>query len=184
MDEPVTMERIAVDDVRHEHDHRLRYHLARGLCDRNDRVLDAACGVGYGSFLLSRACFEVVAVDKEPVANEFVELSTNVDWLTADLNTSERDAALAAGTFDVAVTFETIEHLIDPQDFVFWLCQVTTRTIIASVPVVPSKHFNEFHLHDFTEHDLPAMFNACGWELAASLEQPSESSKIYVFGIF
>jgi desulfoferrodoxin (superoxide reductase-like protein) len=130
-------------------------------------------------------CSEIVAVDKHPPDEEFVELSSDVQWVTADLNTSEREAVLEFGdTFDVSVTFETIEHLIEPQEFVSWLCQITTRTIVASVPVVPSTHFNHFHLHDFTEHDLPAMFASCGWGLTASFDQPAESSKVYVFGLF
>jgi hypothetical protein len=88
------------------------------------------------------------------------------------------------GEFDVSVSFETIEHLDDPDDFVAWLCRHTTRTIVASVPVVPSKRWNEYHLHDFDRDDLPAMFATHGWQLRASLDQPSESSVIYVFGLF
>lgn len=187
MDRPVTLERIADGDVWREHDHRLRYHLARGLVGRNDAVLDAACGVGYGSYILSASrAHTIVGVDKRTVTGDYAELSDGrARFVTADLNTDERDRVLdGVGEFDVSVSFETIEHLADPADFVAWLCRVTTRTIVASVPVVPSKHWNEYHLHDFDRDDLPAMFEANGWQLSATLDQPSESSAIYVFGVF
>lgn len=182
----MTLERIPVGEVWNEHAHRLRYHLARGLCGRNDTVLDAACGVGYGSYILSCGnVARVVAVDKEPVDNDYVDLAQNVRWVTADLNTAERERVREGiERFDVSVTFETIEHLEDPRGFVRWLCEITDRTIVASVPVVPSAHWNEYHLHDFDRDDLPAMFATNGWQLAASFDQPSESSVVYVFGVF
>lgn len=180
------MERIPTWSVSEHHAHRLRYHLARGLCGRNDTVLDAACGVGYGSYILSTStAAQIVAIDKEPVARDYVDLAENVEWVTADLNTSERDQACErVGTFDVSVSFETIEHLNDPAEFVRWLCEITDRTIVTSVPVVPITHLNEYHFHDFERDDLPAMFAAQGWPLAASFDQPDELSVVYVFGIF
>ncbi len=182
----MTLERIPAGQVWQEHDHRLRYHLARGLVGRNDAVLDAACGVGYGTYILSGSSGSVfVGVDKEPADLEYVELAERVRYVTADLNGPNRDIVLeGVGEFDVSVSFETIEHLDDPEDFVGWLCRHTTRTIVASVPVVPSKRWNEYHLHDFDRDDLPAMFATHGWQLRASLDQPSESSVIYVFGLF
>ena len=49
-----------VREIRHEHLH--RYVFARALCG-GARVLDAACGEGYGSALLAGAAKQVTGVD-------------------------------------------------------------------------------------------------------------------------
>jgi cyclopropane fatty-acyl-phospholipid synthase-like methyltransferase len=45
--------------------HRLRYHLAAGFLERSDVVLDAACGIGYGSDILTaRGGVTYIGIDK------------------------------------------------------------------------------------------------------------------------
>lgn len=181
----MTLERITPDMVWDEHDHRLRYHLAAGLIGPNDAVLDAACGIGYGTSILAKRSRGAYFVGVDKVDNDPEFEGPHRCFVLADLESDDRNVAVdLAGEFDVSVSFETIEHLRDPASFIAWLCSVTTRTIVASVPVVPSKHWNEHHLHDFERNDLPELFAVNGWECVSILDQPSESSSIYVFGRF
>jgi hypothetical protein len=48
------------------------------------------------------------------------------------------------------------------------------------VPTRPTKHFNPYHLHDFTVDDILTMFDNV--ELLHLEDQPEELSHIFVFG--
>jgi hypothetical protein len=80
--------------------------------------------------------------------------------------------------WDVSVCFETLEHLTNPQHLADQVAKAK-RLVIVSVPTRPTKHFNHFHLHDFTVDDVLAMFE--GSELLHLEDQPEELSHIFVF---
>ncbi len=85
-------------------------HLA-GLC-----VLDVACGTGYGSSRLRAAgAAEVLAID---VDHDAVAYGTQ-RYGRAGLRFLQGDAhdPLISGPFDAIVSFETIEHLDRPEQF-------------------------------------------------------------------
>lgn len=113
---PFTGERFTPECVREmwlEHWHRYAFALAWA---RGRRVLDAACGEGYGAALLARAGAKVTAVDVSPEALEhararYGELS-GLDFVEADVANL---AQLPDASFDLIVSFETLEHL-DAQD--------------------------------------------------------------------
>jgi 2-polyprenyl-3-methyl-5-hydroxy-6-metoxy-1,4-benzoquinol methylase len=89
-----------------------------------------------------------------------------------DLDTWEPDF-----NFDVALCFETLEHLRDPARWAA-ICRRASRLVIVSVPTVPTKHTNSFHLHDFTvEQVLNLLGPAADIDVIA---QPHEFSHIFV----
>jgi hypothetical protein len=147
--------------------HRLRYHLASGFVERNDTVLDAASGIGYGQdvFLL------------QPIRYVGVDLSTQPGIIQADLQTWQPDFS-----FDVGISFETIEHLDDYSNLLDVLRQAK-KWVVASVPVIPTKHMNPWHKHDFAPQEFPYIFldGTDDWEYWQYLSQPTEFSEIYVF---
>src|SRR5712692_6959809 len=54
-------------------EHFARYLFAAGLC-RGKRVLDIACGSGYGAYILKiLGAAQVVAVDRDPAAVRFAQ---------------------------------------------------------------------------------------------------------------
>lgn len=93
-------------------DHMSRYRFAASRL-RGKRVLDAACGVGYGSKIIKDAqATEVVGAD---IAAEAIGLargryaSAGIEFLVADLMALD----LGGRQFDAVVSFETIEHVPD-----------------------------------------------------------------------
>ncbi|MBC7320847.1 methyltransferase domain-containing protein, partial [bacterium] len=92
-----------------------RYNLARELV-KNMKVLDVACGEGYGSNILAETAKEVIGVD---ISKEAIEQATrkyrkeNLSFKVMDANSLEFDN----GYFDAVVSFETIEHLDKPYKF-------------------------------------------------------------------
>jgi 2-polyprenyl-3-methyl-5-hydroxy-6-metoxy-1,4-benzoquinol methylase len=81
-------------------------------------------------------------------------------------------------SWDVSVCFETLEHLTNPQHLAEQVAKAK-RLVIVSVPTRPTKHFNKYHLHDFTVDDVLAMFS--GSELLHLEDQLEELSHIFVF---
>lgn len=148
--------------------HEFRYHLAAGYLQPGDDVLDAACGTGYGApILTAHGDATYTGVDREPV--------NGPEFLTADLT-----VWVPPFEFDVFVGFETVEHLTDP-DHYLTIARMARRTILLSVPVVPTVSVNRFHLRDYMPGELGRMVATDGWHLTQQIGQPSELAEIYVF---
>jgi trans-aconitate methyltransferase len=156
--------------------HEARYALAAGFLRPGDVVVDAACGIGYGALILDAhrdvtyygvdRDTSVVAVDEHP-RRTFIE---------ADLLTWQ-----PSFEFDVAVGFETIEHLQDYKPYLEWVRRAR-RYVVVSVPIVPTKHDNVFHAHDFERDDIIQLMRAnAEWRLFQYFDQPWEKSCVYVF---
>ncbi|TVR34344.1 MAG: class I SAM-dependent methyltransferase [Spirochaetaceae bacterium] len=85
------------------------------------RILDMACGSGYGSKLLS-AMGEVVAVDIEPRAVEYAQEMYGGDGLTFRVGSADDPSFLnSLGSFDAIVSIATIEHIDDVVGFLCWM---------------------------------------------------------------
>ena len=97
-----------VGEIAYEHCH--RYAFARRFV-AGRRVLDAACGEGYGSALLADAAHDVVGVDIDPAvvaaASQRYGTFANLRFQAASVT----NLPLADASVDVVVSFETIEHL-------------------------------------------------------------------------
>lgn len=147
--------------------HLARYFLARGYLQSSDRVVDAACGYGYGSKLLSSVCSQITGIDNnQGVIDRARQKYSNINFLCADLNSCKIPDC------DVLVSLETIEHL---QYFATFLKEArlkTHRLIIFSVPMetVEDRLGNEFHLHSFDE-SISQLVAQDGWQMFHSYLQ-------------
>lgn len=138
-------------------EHVARYVFAAALC-AGRRVLDVACGEGYGSAMLAAAgAARVVGVD---ISEEAVSLA-RARFAGDRLEFKAGDAASLAtilseeAPFDLIVSFETIEHLADPRPFLEGLRAVLAPGggIVISAPnegdTGPASA-NPFHLQTYT----------------------------------
>lgn len=94
-------------DIRLEHFHRYEWCLPY-VAGR--KVLDIACGEGYGSRILARTAASVIGVD---IADEAVSHAQQVYAGVEHLSFRQGDAAeipLPDHSVEVVVSFETIEH--------------------------------------------------------------------------
>jgi 2-polyprenyl-3-methyl-5-hydroxy-6-metoxy-1,4-benzoquinol methylase len=146
--------------------HVARYMLAREFIRPGDRVLDAACGLGYGSAILGDGTLaeSVVGIDTSEWAVEYARAHyapgrPRVSFAVRDVRTI---ADLPPASLDAVVSFETVEHIEDPDGFLAACRRVLTPAgrIICSVPndwtnehgVDPNPH----HLHVFDRERLEA----------------------------
>ena len=108
---PFTGERFTPECTReiwYEHWH--RYALAARLAPGR-RVLDAACGEGYGSALLARTAQSVLGLDLSEQAVAHARARYGAEGLRFEVADVARLEHLADASFDLVVSFETLEHL-------------------------------------------------------------------------
>lgn len=102
--------------------HIVRYQFAeKYITGKNiTRLLDAACGVGYGAKYLSSVIAEstITAVDRSAHALQIANKkfsNKNLEFLEDDCHTLA--AAAQKGPYGCVVSFETLEHLPKPEAF-------------------------------------------------------------------
>src|SRR5262245_12830013 len=95
-------------DISYEHWHRYLYaaEFAAGK-----RVLDIACGEGYGSALLAEAADRVIGIDIDPQIVEFAANKYQRPNLEFRCGPAHAVPMNDGEAFDLLVSFETLEHM-------------------------------------------------------------------------
>jgi 2-polyprenyl-3-methyl-5-hydroxy-6-metoxy-1,4-benzoquinol methylase len=146
----------------YEHWH--RYCLALPLA-RGRRVLDAACGEGYGSGLLARVATSVIGIDVGAAAIEHARAryaAPNVNFMPASVTA----LPLADAAVDLIVSFETIEHLAEQREMLAEFRRVLAHDghLLISSPNRPVYNEdgvkeNEFHVKELDRDELKALLD-------------------------
>ncbi|HEY6940290.1 class I SAM-dependent methyltransferase [Dokdonella sp.] len=161
---PFTGERFTPECVReiwHEHWH--RYAFARRFA-AGRRVLDAACGEGYGSALLASVAADVVGVDVDAAA---VAHARQRYGARPRLRYERADAtALPFGdrAFDLVVSFETLEHLAAQEALLQGFARVLADDGVLVISSPDKRTYselagfrNEFHVRELYRDELLAL---------------------------
>lgn len=138
-----------------EAEHLARYVWAAQLASGR-RVLDAACGMAYGTRILAEAgASEVVGIDldEEVVAEARAAATSNMSFDVGDL----RQMSYADNEFDLITCFEAIEHVPDPHAVLDELRRVLRPDGIIALST-PNRDVyapgNPFHLRELTPNEL------------------------------
>lgn len=137
--------------------HIARYNLALTAVD-GKTVLDAACGSGYGTRILSMVAKDVVGWDIDSKTIDYALKNYSAEnnrFYVQDLNNIEKNNLREkgiVGSFDSVVSFETLEHLENPTKTLneFKKIMIPGGVLIASVPLNEKDGQNEFHKHTYT----------------------------------
>jgi len=155
-----------VGEIAHEHWH--RYAFARRLV-AGRRVLDVACGEGYGSALLADVAASVTGVD---IAQETVAHARDRYAGRANLRFEQGSAAslpLPDAAYQAVVSFETLEHLprADQPRMLAEIARVLAPggivILSAPNPVEYSQargYSNPFHHHEPSREELATLLAA------------------------
>jgi SAM-dependent methyltransferase len=137
-------------------EHRARYHFGAQVVAGKE-VLDASCGVGYGIEILSQA--GAVAVTGVDISAEAIgEANARFGEYAAGLAEADlRDLPFEDDSFDVVVSFETIEHVEEPEKALAEIDRVLRPEgiLVISSPN-PDAYIggNEHHVHEFRPTEL------------------------------
>ena len=118
------------------------------------RVVDLACGEGYGSSVLARTAASVVGVDANPEAFEHARLRYTRPGLTF-----ERDMVETwRGDVDCVVFLQTIEHVADPDAVLERIrslvgprgvAYVSTPNVLTLAPKGAERSGNPWHVREY-----------------------------------
>jgi len=132
-----------LSDISLHHVH--RYQLASRYA--SGRVLDAACGIGYGTKLLSEGRV-AVGVDCSPTAINWAEEHfPGPEYILGRI-----EDAPWAGSFDTIVSLETLEHLREPVIALKAFRRSCSGILIASVP---NEELYPFKAEVFAKDEFP-----------------------------
>ena len=128
------------------------------------RVIDMACGEGYGSEVLWRSAASVVGVDANPDAHEHARLRYRRQNLRFERGLVETHGV--RGAYDAVVFLQTIEHVHDPgavlEHFRALLAPdgvayVSTPNVLTLAPPGAQKSDNPWHLKEYRAHEFRAL---------------------------
>jgi ubiquinone/menaquinone biosynthesis C-methylase UbiE len=133
-----------------------RYRFALQNLDAGQRVLDVACGAGYGTALLSEKGCEAVGVDNdEQLLCDAGNLYKNKIFINADA----LYLPFANDAFDAVLSFETIEHIRDNKKFLDEIYRVLRPggIFICSTPNIRYTKHPVYHVKEYTPEEFYGM---------------------------
>ena len=146
------------------HQHVARYEWAREHC-RGKRVLDAACGNGYGSEVLNQVG-AVISLDIAPaaVADAMRSRPETLRLVLGDMTC----LPFSDSTFEGVISFETIEHVADDRAYVaevrrilrrdgIFICSTPNRVLVNPGNSIEDRPFNQFHVREYAAQELQSL---------------------------
>ena len=107
--------------------HCVRYHRAAEFIRPGDRVLDVACGLGYGSRIMfdASSARSVHGVDLSDFGIDYARAHYEVEGrVTFSVGDAETLEDVADASVDFIAAFETIEHVPHPEEYLKQLKRV------------------------------------------------------------
>ncbi|MBO8157336.1 MAG: class I SAM-dependent methyltransferase [Bacillaceae bacterium] len=148
-------------------EHIARYQFA--LSYVHGRVLDLSCGAGYGTHMMAKKAKnnvdEVVGIDIDPDVIKYARgkyYHPKSTFLVK--NATDETLPQELGTFDVIVSFETIEHIEEEEKLLsnYYNLLKDGGTLIVSTPFGEGRGKpcgSPFHVHQLTPAEFRDLFS-------------------------
>jgi SAM-dependent methyltransferase len=130
--------------------HRAAYRFAMAQA-ANSHVLDLGCGSGYGTTELAEVTSFVVGIDRS--APDASARKGSARYVRADLNA----IPLAPACFDLVVSFQVVEHMRDPTDYLDGIARLLRpngAALITTLNRLTSDGANPYHVHEYVADEL------------------------------
>lgn len=128
--------------------HLERYRFAAQFC-KSKRVLDGACGTGYGSVLIGEVAQQVVGID---CCADTVDYATQ-RYQSPHISFQKQHVELTpfeSASFDVVVSFETVEHTLCPKRHIWEIARLLKPSSGRAILSVPNRWgLTPYHFFDF-----------------------------------
>lgn len=172
------IERFDVDETRDNAAHRLfaREHLRRyriaaeaiGPVAGHGRIIDAACGTGYGARELA-PLGGYLGLDCCPAAIA----RARADHPGAEFAVADLEGTLAMSErVRAVVSLETAEHLRDPDAFLANVRRLSPDLLVFSAPTSLTRDFDRFHRHDRDADGWRRALEAAGFHVRREVAMP------------
>ncbi|AIQ55096.1 glycosyltransferase [Paenibacillus sp. FSL R7-0331] len=185
-----------VTDKELEIEHIQRYEILQDFV-KGKRVLDAACGEGYGSYLLSKGAASVEGLDISSESIMNAQLKYNKDNLNYSVGSIDQ-LPFQNDSFDIVVSFETLEHVNEEMQVNFM--HEVTRVLASGGTLIistPNKQFysdmpqynNPFHVKELYKEEfiqlLQTFYKTVNvasqrFEVASVIDSENAAGELYV----
>lgn len=157
--------------------HESVYYFAQQFA-RGRRIVDAACGTGYGSALLASRARSVLGIDQSKARVRFAQRTfkrANLEFRVGDIECFD----FGSDHFDLCVCSNTLEHLESPQAFLRAVkAGLGPRgLVLVVVPPVYSEDdnkrclANKFHVTSRSVRGWFELFQTEGWQVEPYLHR-------------
>jgi len=144
--------------------HLSRYEFAAKYAP-GKKIIDVACGTGYGSALLLRqGAIQVTGIDLSGAAIDYAQRHYSLKGLT--FIRGDVSILRSAVPSDCIVSFETIEHLENPDALLLPVREVLSPDglFIVSTPVrhgglLTDRPANPYHIREWNEEEFDALLS-------------------------
>jgi len=160
-------------------DHKQRYDLAKSMVSTDMNVADCACGVGYGTYLLTDNVKTIIGFDISDDAlkhaNNHFKLQNN-SFIHAD--------NILDSKFDFIISFETIEHMDENAGDVFLtnfknVLKPGGKLLISTPLNKTNKKHNvtPYHIREYDDYEFPEKLVNNGFKVIKMYGQGSDFHK-------
>ena len=160
-------------------DHKQRYEFATNFLNKEMKVADCACGVGYGTYLLSKSVSEIRGFDISSEALEHAKthfIQSNNEFLHVDNIKNDK--------YDFIISFETIEHMseLNGDEFLqnFRTSMKSNGKLLISTPInkTDKKHnVTPYHIREYDDMEFPEKLIKNGFKIIEMYGQGSDYHK-------
>jgi 2-polyprenyl-3-methyl-5-hydroxy-6-metoxy-1,4-benzoquinol methylase len=154
-----------------------RYEFAKSYCS-GKRVLDGACGTGYGSAILSGVAREVIGIDcsidailyaSEKYANDVVSFQRSFVEMSP----------FSDASFDVVTSFETVEHTLCPQAHMSEIVRLLSQKTGCAIVSAPNDWgLTDHHFFDFNATMLKELVDQFFSRVSFFYQNPRNSQRM------
>ncbi|MRX71194.1 methyltransferase domain-containing protein [Bacillus lacus] len=175
-------------------EHVARYYFATPYA--GERVLDIACGTGYGSHMVAKHCKreikELIGVDIDPEAVTYANRQYHHQKITfLEGNAMDPQLPERLGQFDTILCFETIEHVEDDRLVLENLYKMLKPggTLVISTPFGRGRGIptNEpYHIHQLTRDEFNELLSEqfgdieMYYQRGPTFEKPREDVRYFI----
>lgn len=169
-------------------DHLGRYKFANNFILDNDNILDLACGIGYGSFIMSQnKNINITSIDISQDAIDYANKyykNDKINFVCSDCFKAD----LKNKSFNKIISFETIEHIEEDIKLLNLYHNILKDDglLILSTPnelLMPfSKNNFQFHIKHYKPNELEILLNKCGFVINGIYSQKTNKDEQLIKG--
>ncbi|MDD2487145.1 MAG: class I SAM-dependent methyltransferase [Candidatus Gracilibacteria bacterium] len=139
--------------------HAARYHFAKKFLKSDQITLDAPCGTGYGTSIITQIGAKCRGIDisKDAInhANTFFSNDLN-DFLVGNI---EKINNYFNDRFDAVISFEGIEHISNQEDFLDGVKKILKKNGVLIISTPRKPHGNPFHIKELELEEFVNLLN-------------------------